>query len=340
MSSKTRRSILTSALISALALATNAASASEVGHFMPGVANIRDYVVPSDPGVYGVLYNYYYSTDQLNDRDGKSIDSVVVGPATLTVDVDIDVYAISPVLIWVSDWKIAGARYAAYIAPSFANSSIGASLGIGTGRGTNADTSQFDVGDLFVQPLWLGWSLTNFDFALGYGFYAPTGRYDTKNVVLPIIGTIKTEKLDNIGLGFWTHQFQGSGSWYPWEDKRMAISTTLTYEVHDDKDGFDLKPGENLTLNWGISQYLPLASDQSLLLEVGVAGYNSWQVSDDTGNAASNPDVHDQVHAAGGQIGLTYVPWMLTANFQGFGEFAAKDRFEGISLGLNFAKKF
>lgn len=112
MSSTTRRSVLTSALIIALALATNAASASEVGHFVPGVANIRDYVVPSDPGVYGVVYNYYYATDQLNDRDGKSIDSVTVGPATLNLDVDVDVYAISPVLIWVSDWEIAGAKSA------------------------------------------------------------------------------------------------------------------------------------------------------------------------------------------------------------------------------------
>ena len=32
------------------------------GHFMPGVFGIRDYVVP-DPGFYGTLYNFYYTTN-------------------------------------------------------------------------------------------------------------------------------------------------------------------------------------------------------------------------------------------------------------------------------------
>jgi hypothetical protein len=38
------------------------------------------------------------------------------------------------------------------------------------------------VGDMFVQPLWLGWNSKHWDFALGYGFYAPLGRYDTETV--------------------------------------------------------------------------------------------------------------------------------------------------------------
>jgi hypothetical protein len=50
--------------------------------------------------------------------------------------------------------------------------------------------------------------------------------------------------------------------------------------------------------------------------------------------------VHDQVHAVGGQLGLTYVPWLLSLNFHGFYELASEDRFQGASLGLNIAKKF
>ncbi len=60
-----------------------------------------------DPGFYGVLYNYYYTTDRLNDADGNEIDSVTINPGpgpgvTLDVDVDVDAYAIAPTLIWVS----------------------------------------------------------------------------------------------------------------------------------------------------------------------------------------------------------------------------------------------
>ena len=96
----------------------------------------------------------------------------------------------------------------------------------------------------------------------------------------------------------------------------MAIATALTYEIHGNKKDFDLKPGQNLTFNWGVSQYLPLKKDMTLLLEVGPSGYNSWQVSDDTGADAAKPPVKDQVHAVGLQVGLTHVPWNAALNFR------------------------
>ena len=231
------KTILAAALVSVLALATTVAQAGEIGHYAPGVANIRDYTVP-DPGFYGALYNYWYSTDRLNDRNGNKVSSITVGPGpgvTLGLDLDVDVYAVSPMFIWVSDWKVLGAKYAAYIAPSFSSSSVGASLATATGRGINSDTSSFGVGDLFVQPLWLGWSRTNWDFALGYGFYAPVGKYSTETVTLPVVGSFKSESSDNIGLGFWEQQIQGAVSWYPWADKRMAVSAVMTYGIPQKK---------------------------------------------------------------------------------------------------------
>jgi hypothetical protein len=51
------------------------------------------------------------------------------------------------------------------------------------------------------------------------------------------------------------------------------------------------------------------------VLEVGPAGYDSWQTTDDTGSDARNPGVHDQVHGVGGQIGLTYTPWGCRTNW-------------------------
>ena len=48
-----------------VALVLNA-TAGEIGHFNGGVMNIRDYVMP-DPGVYTAIYNYFYTTGQLNN---------------------------------------------------------------------------------------------------------------------------------------------------------------------------------------------------------------------------------------------------------------------------------
>jgi hypothetical protein len=39
---------------------------------------------------------------------------------------------------------------------------------------------------------------------LGYGFYAPVGKYDTSTRTLPGGATVTAESSDNIGLGFWT----------------------------------------------------------------------------------------------------------------------------------------
>jgi len=337
-----KKILIAAALIGGLAFVTSVAQASELGHFAPGVASIRDYVVP-DPGFYGIVYNYWYSSNRLNDHNGNKVDSVTVGAKPgirLDVDLKVNVYAVSPVFTWVSNWKVLGAKYAAFVTPSFSNSSIGVSLTSASGQGLSSNTSQFGVGDLFVSPLWLGWSLKNWDFALGYGFYVPVGKFNIETVTLPGGASLKAESADNIGLGFWTHQIQGGGSWYPWADKRMAVSGVLTYEINQNKKDFDLTPGQVLTLNWGISQFLPLKKDQTLMLEGGLAGYNCWQITDDTGKDARNPEVHDQVHAIGLQLGLTYVPWVLSVNLRGFYEYAAQDRFQGATFGLNIAKKF
>jgi hypothetical protein len=74
------------------------------------------------------------------------------------------------------------------------------------------------------------------------------------------------------------------------------------------------------------------------LLEIGLAGYDSWQTTEDSGRDANS--IRDQVHAIGGQIGLTYVPWNLVLSFDAFYEYAAEDRFQGQSYGLSIAKKF
>jgi hypothetical protein len=344
MKPKRTQNLLASLLLGVLALGTHPAQA-EIGHFAPGLPNIRDFVVP-EPGFYGALMNYWYSTDRLNNSGGDKVSTLTISPGpgpglTLTPDVNVDLYAVSPMFIWVSEYKIFGAKYAAYVAPTFATATISASLTTARGRGrATSDSSDFGLGDMFVQPLWLGWTKKHFDFAFGYGFYAPIGRYDTETVTLPIVGSFQTEAADNLGYGFWTNQIQTAATWYPWEDKRMAVAFAMTYEIHGKKKDFDYTPGSHLTLNYGISQYLPLTSDQKLLLEIGPSGYSSWQVSDDKGSYARNPGVHDSVHAVGGQLGLTYVPWMLSINFRGMYEYASRDRFQGHSFGLNIAKKF
>ena len=90
--------------------------------------------------------------------------------------------------------------------------------------------------------------------------------------------------MDNIGLGFWTHQLQAAGAWYPFENRGTAVTLAGTYEIHHEMEDRDLTPGERFTLNWGVSQYLPLTKDQTWLAEIGASGYSQWQVAEDSGS--------------------------------------------------------
>ena len=327
-------------LIACALTISSGAYASEVGHYSGGAMNIRDYLVPA-AGTYAALYNYYYTTDQLNDAHGGKVDSTTIDPpgggpgVTLGVDVNVDLVAFSPTLMWVTNVESLGIKYGAVVTQTVVNTSLDASLSTVTGRGGHTDSGTVGLGDLFVQPLWLGKTTEHWDFALSYGFYAPTGKYDTETVTLPLIGPVRVESSDNIGSGYWTQQLQTAVAWYPMAEQGTAVVAALTYETNGKKQHFDITPGDVVTLNWGVSQYLPL--NEHFLLEVGPAAYDTWQVTHDSGSAANGN--LDEVHAVGGQLGVSYLPWNASLNLVAYNEYAAKDRFEGASIALNFAMK-
>jgi hypothetical protein len=334
-------SLLTLAVF--VAAATNSARAGSVDHYNPGVFNIRDYFLPAEAGVYGGVYNYYYTSDRFNDASGHQVNSVNISPGpgpgvTVNINPSIDQYALIPLLAWAAPWDLCGIKYAAYIAPTFGNSSLDAEISSLHDRGVNASTSTFGVGDLYVQPVWLGFNPTNWDFSLAYGFYAPVGRYNVSTFDVPLVGPVTTTSPSNLGLGFWTQQVQGAIAWYPWADKRMAVMAAGTWQINTKKRDLDITPGQHLTLNWGISEYLPLTKDQKLLLEVGPAGYDDWQITDDSGSAASSS--REQVHGVGGQVGLSSVPWNAALNFHAYYEYSAVSRLQGAAYQLSFVIKF
>jgi len=303
------------------------ARAGELGHYGPAIADIRDYVMPAKPGFATKLYTYYYSSDTFRNANGDKVSTIPLpGGGTVDIDVDVGIYVIAPAFLFISDWEVFGGHYGAYILPTFGNSSVGASLRTQTGLGRDVADSDFGVGDLFVQPLWLGWNWDHWDITTGYGFYAPIGKFEQGAA-------------DNVGLGFWTHQLQLAGAWYPWKERGTAVVGAFTYEFNQEVEDSDVTPGQRASFNLGVSQYLPLGSS-GFLLELGALGYGQWQVTDDTGSDAFRPDVHDRLYGAGGQVGLTYLPWEAAATFKYTRDFGVEDRFEGDNFTLNFAVAF
>jgi hypothetical protein len=184
-----------------------------------------------------------------------------------------------------------------------------------------------DVGDLYVQPLWLDWSGKHYEVALSDGFFAPTGRYNPG-------------ALDNTGFGMWTNQARLAAAWYPGKTKATVVSAALTYEVHGEKEGLDITPGQNLTVNWGVGQMLPLGKDQTLLADIAIVGYDQFQVTDDRGGGVTyDAGVHDEVHAVGLALGLVHTRLKGGLTLRWMHEYSARDRFQGDMFVLSFSKK-
>lgn len=319
-------------MVSVLVLSTiilgfaGSAGASELGHYSAGLMNIRDPLQP-EPGTYYLQYHLYYTSDTIKDKNGDSVDSIPVGQVNINVDADVDSYVIAPTLVHITSKKIFGANYGFLASQPFGNASFQAALELQglPGVGKEIDESGFGIGDTYVRPLWLGWNLGKFDISSGYGVYIPVGKYDAGDA-------------DNVGLGMWTHEFLLSGAFYPDKERGTALTMAGVYEIHHKKEDVDITPGSHFTLNYGVSQYLPLSD--TFLSELGVAGFGQWQVTEDKGDDATQTDVKDQVYGLGLQAGLTYLPWKGSLTFKWMHELEAEDRFEGDFFTLTVALSF
>jgi hypothetical protein len=313
--------VLTSALgallLGASLLAAPREAAALVGHYAAGALNARDLFLPPVNGTFFALYTYFYIADTFRDRNGHAVDSVTIRGRTINLDTTINLNSISPGLMWIPKWEFLGARYGAFLVFSAANPSLNSAIET-VNRRLEFDTSTWGFGDLFVQPVWFQWSWPHVDLTAAYGFYAPTGRFETGAT-------------DNIGLGFWTHQLQSAIAVYVDEAKTWSFSLGQTWEINSQLVDQDVTPGTRANLNWAISKIW-----QEGLLETAVVAYDQWQVTDDRGSDVLPlfKGVKDQVHAAGVQLGMPKYGFAIKY----LHEFGAVNRFQGnlvtFSLGL------
>lgn len=264
-----------------------AVSPFQTGAYMPAFSNARD-MAAAPAGFFVLMYNYYAFTDTYVDQNGTKYNSIpldMLDPG-LPEDVDLSIkmnsYAAVPAFFWASPFQfLGGARWLIGTTPLYSTSKVSLITEQGDGSidsdyNASADARVSGFGDLFVQPLGLSWAFPRVDVTLAYGFTAPTGKYTTGAD-------------DNVGLGFWTHQVQAWGNFYPVEDQSTDLVLGLTYEMNGELKDADFNPGNRLSLEWAISQYV---SDR---MELAVMGGHNWQVTDDRGSVVDwDPSFHDK----------------------------------------------
>ena len=222
------------------------AAAQLNGHNLRGDYGLSSGTQPP-PGLWVGLFYPNYNVDELRGRDGRK----------LPFQGDVNVQALAPWLWWVSDKKIFGANYSIFVSPSWTESALEAPI-----LGLESDTG-IGLGDLYVQPINLGWHTKRADFMAGAGVFAPIGRFEQGAE-------------NNTGLGMWSYEAFAGTTLYLNEARTWNLAATAFYETHSAKEDSKQKVGDILTVEGGLGR-----SFAGGALNVGLAYFAQWKVTGD-----------------------------------------------------------
>ncbi|MGH3183807.1 MAG: transporter, partial [Streptosporangiaceae bacterium] len=185
------------------------------------------------------------------------------------------------------------------------------------------------VTDLWVQPIGIGWHFKRAAIQVMNGLMLPTGRYSPGAT-------------DNVGTGYFGNHLQSGTTLYLTQNQGTTLNLFTDWEVHGTRTGVNnttKTPGQAFTTEWGLGQVLPLRKDLSQLLQLGVIGYDQWQLTANGGTAAIGPVVVPaslipkySVHAVGGQIAYVIPRLSLAPYFKYEDEYAARSHTRGNTL--------
>lgn len=275
--------------------------AGETGHYLYGSKGIRGASLPLS-GSHWYSYNHLYNTNEFTDAKGD----------TLPGDFKLNQLTSNNQFLWISKKKIFQGDYGAAISVPLTLRHLTTMTGL--------EDEQVHMGDVLVEPFILGWHNNKFETMFSFGFYAPTGKYDIGKPALP-------------GKNFWTTMVSAGSTLYFDDLKTWSGSVLGHYEMHSNKQELDIKPGNDLSLEWGIGKILQGG------WEVGVAGYWHWQVTDDSGEDVYwDKDVHDQAFGMGPEIN-TFLPLgNIFISMKSLWEFDTKDHSSGHVISVTLTK--
>lgn len=296
------------------------APAQQKGQYIPGQQGLNSGLLP-EPGFTYANLTVNYSADTLKNGSGS----------TVPLSGSYDIWAVENIFFYVPNFKLLGARLASYVAaPTPANGSI--TLGSLRFPSLAVSGGGFGLADVWVQPVMLGWDLKRADVNVGYAFNAPTGRYTPG-------------ASDNIGSGYWGNNLTTGSTFYITKDKGTSADLSTDWEFHGSMataSGTSVTPGQAFTMEWGLGQVLPVKKDLSQLFQLGVIGYDQWQVSDNGGflfpRIPANVLPYYSVHAIGFQTNYILPAKDLIFLFKYEPEYRATARPQGrtIVFGLSY----
>lgn len=178
-----------------------------------------------------------------------------------------------------------------------------------------------------VLPLTLGWHTARLDVQTGYGFYAPAGGF--------VPGA-----LNNTSSGFWTHSWQSGATLYPTKNKTTQISVYNVYLWNTVQEGTGVRPGQNDSIDYSLSQKILLTADSRWSVQVGAAGYGQWQTTENRGQIPARESLKYRVYAGGGTFTVTSPFKSLFASGNLLWEYGARNTVQGRTAALSAGFSF
>ncbi len=291
------------------------------GHYNGGSFNTNDYFIPAASGWVFSLY-YSYSNMNYYNNSGNKTDIIVINqdpPFSVELNQEVKTHSIIPMISYFGKKKILNARWGILALPMINNPNANIALDFYSSH-TIADSrkiniNSFGLGDFYLQPFWLTWEKNKFAATFSYGAWIPIGKYTANDS-------------ENVGLGYWSHNFRVMGRVKP-KDK-ISITTGITYEINGEQKGTDFKESPHFTLDYGGSYNFTMGH------EVGFFGFGTWQTSNDHGEKALID--RDQIYG----LGIYGSYWIKPGKFgvlsRFTNNFGTKNRFGGVSfqVGLNY----
>ena len=239
------RALGMASLLGELVLAAPTARAQQLGYKLLGSAGI-DAGTLSPPGVYLIDQTLRYGANRLRGRDGN------------IVPIDgLDIDALGTALGVAYTLRTSHAQYFSFaIAVPVAKVDI-------SSDSPAASLTGYGFGDLFVQPLKLGWREGRFDVVSGYNIYVPTGKFEPRG--------------GGVGRGYWTHQFSLGGALYFDSTRASRMSALASYDRNTRSRNIQLHRGNMFQIQGGAGVGV------AKVVTVGVASYALWQMNRDRG---------------------------------------------------------
>jgi hypothetical protein len=192
------------------------------------------------------------------------------------------------------------------------------------------------IGDIYVEPVNLGWHLRQLDAVVSSGFFAPSGPYRSGVAV-------------NIGYGHWTGVFGLGGVAYADVGHTWSLSIYAHYLLYGSQIGRSYTLGDVVPLEWGAGKSFNLNNRIFKQLTVGAVGYAQWQATGNqidlarTSKIASSAiatleHTRSQVYSAGPSLNLLTSYGLFSLRY--YEEFDAHATPSGTQLMFSLALAF